>query len=144
MVSYAVLNEQNHRITELSNVLAYLIQDRAMCDSRTCCDLFFNYMENVQNHMKLVDSNLYGELLNHPSNEINNTAKNFMSGSQEIRRIVKRYNKKWCDKKSHDLSIGKQYAKFLVESDQMFSIVLDRIQDETEHLYPLSRRIKKD
>ncbi len=144
MVTYEELNEQNHKITELSNVLSYLIKDRSMCDSETCCGLFYNYMEKVTKHMQRVDSNLYSHLLKHPSTKVNNTAKNFMSGSQEIKRMLTQYSKKWCDKKNHDLNIGKKYGQFLQETDEMFEMVLVRIQNEVEHLYPLVRKIEAD
>lgn len=141
MVTYEELNEQNHKITELSNVLSYLIKDRSLCDTETCCNLFYNYMDRVNEHMKKVDSNLYGDLLKHSSREINNTARNFMSGSQEIKRIMNRYVKKWCDKKNHDLSIGGKHEEFIKETDEMFEMILKRIQDETEHLYPTIRKV---
>jgi hypothetical protein len=141
MVTYEELNEQNHKITELSNVISYLIRDRSMCDSETCCNLFFNYMERVDEHMALVDTHLYGKLLAHPMKDINNTARNFMSGSQEIKRIMNQYVKKWCNKKCHDLKVGANHEKFLHDTDEMFGMILDRVQKEVEHLYPLIRKV---
>jgi len=98
-------------------------------------------MDQVNDHIHKVDANLYGDLLKHSSTEVNNTAKNFMSGSQEIKRIMNLYVKKWCDKKNHDLSIGGKHDEFLKETDDMFEMILNRIQDETEHLYPMIRRV---
>lgn len=141
MVTYEELNTQNHKITELSNVLSFLIKDRSLCDSETCCNLFYNYMDRVNEHMHKVDSNLYADLLKHSSNDINNVAKNFMSGSQEIKRIMNRYMRKWCDKKQHDLRVGAHHENFIKETDEMFEMVLNRIQDETEHLYPMIRKV---
>ena len=89
-----------------------------------------------------VDANLYADLLKHSSSEINNTAKNFMSGSQEIKRIMNTYVKKWCNKSSHDLSIGRNHEKFIQATDEMFEMVLNRIQDETEYLYPTIRAVR--
>ncbi len=143
MITYDELNLQNHKITELSNVLAILIKDRLICDSDTCCKLFFNYMDKVNEHMHDVEANLYADLLKHSSSEINNTAKNFMSGSQEIKRIMNSYAKKWCNKKSHELSIGGQHEKFMRETDEMFEMVLTRIQDEIENLYPAIRAVSQ-
>jgi hypothetical protein len=40
MITFEELNTQNHEITELTNVLSYLLADRAMCDTDICCDLF--------------------------------------------------------------------------------------------------------
>ena len=142
MISYDQLNSQNHKITELSNVLSVLLKDRSLCDTETCCTIFYNYMDHVNDHMKNVDSNLYSGLLKHSSSEANITANNFMSGSQEIKRIMKTYVRKWCSKSKHDLSIGKgQHDAFLRETDEMFEMILNRVQDEMEHLYPMVRKI---
>lgn len=142
MLSYKELNEQNHKITELSNVLSVLIKDRSLCDTGTCCSLFYNFMDQVNDHIQKVDANLYTDLLISSSQEANNTANNFMSGSQEIKRIMNSYVKKWCNKTHHDLSIGRgQHEAFLSETDEMFEMILNRVQDEMEHLYPLVRKI---
>ena len=141
MITYDVLHSQNHQITELSNVLSYLLKDRSLCDTGTCCELFYRYMEKVTEHMDVVDTNLYGRLLTHADKAANNTAKAFMNGSVEINRIMNQYTRKWCHKKSHELSIGGDYEQFLKETDEMFDMILDRIQKETEKLYPLVREI---
>lgn len=141
MISYEELNTQNHKITELSNVLSVLIKDRSICDSETCSTIFFNYMDHVNGHMQNVDSNLYTDLLGNSSIEAKNTANNFMSGSQEIKKIMNTYARKWCDKKNHALSIGAKHDLFLKETDEMFEMILNRIQDEMEHLYPMVRSI---
>lgn len=141
MISYEELNTQNDKITELSNVLSVLIKDRSICDSETCCNIFYNYMDQVKTHMQIVDSNLYTDLLGHSSSEANNTANNFMAGSQEIKKIMNSYSKKWCDKKRHGLSIGAKHDLFLKDTDDMFEMILSRIQNEMERLYPMLRKI---
>ena len=144
MINYDSLFEQNHKITELSNILSTLIQDRSICDTDTCCKLFYDYMEQVETHIHDVDSQLYTPLLRASSNEANNIANNFMSGSQEIKRIVNRYTKKWCNKKNHGLSIGAKHDEFLSETDDMFEMILTRVQNEMEHLYPMARKITEN
>jgi len=141
VISYDELNTQNHRITELSTVLSVLLKDRALCDSETCCKLFYKYMEFVNDHMQKVDSSFYADLLKDKSHDANSTGKNFMRGSMMIKQIMASYVKKWCDKKNHGLSIGNKHDRFLTETDEMFEMILNRIQDETEHLYPMVRKI---
>ena len=143
MITYKELNEQNHRITELSNVLRYLLRDRSMCDTKTCCNLFSNYMTLVNEHIELVDKSMYSDLLASRDEKVNNVAKNFMSGSVEVKKILHKFNKQWCQSKGNitgDFKI-KDHEKFLNAMDELFDIVLDRVQDETEHLYPLVRSI---
>ncbi len=140
MITYTELNEQNHRITELSNVLRYLFKERSMCDTGSCCDLFYHYMDLVQKHIDVVDKDMYSDLLSSPDEKINNVAKNFMSGTVEIKKILKEFNRSWCKKNRTSLQI-KDHGEFLNDTDQLFDIVLQRILDETEHLYPLVRSL---
>jgi len=142
MITYDELNEQNHRITELSNVLHYLFKDRSMCDTGSCCDLFYRYVDLVKEHIETVDKEMYKDLLASSDDKVNNVAKNFMSGSIEIKKILKEFMHRWCptSKKKDSLHI-KEHAEFLKDTDELFDIVLQRIQDETEHLYPLVRSL---
>ncbi len=141
MATYKELNEQNHRITELSNVLNYLFKDRSMCDTKSCCELFNNYVALVNEHIELVDKNMYSELLSSPDQKINNVAKNFMSGSVEVKKILRKFSKDWCPAKKGSELIIKDHEKFLDATSELFDIVLQRILDETEHLYPLVRSL---
>lgn len=143
MTSYDELHTQNHKITELSNLLEHLLKERSLCDNGECCQLFTKYMQQVNQHMETVDRNLYSELLLSNDTKVNNTAKSFMEGSVEIRRIMKQYVSTWCGKDNRFAfgSKGRTYDQFIVDSQEMFSIILDRIQKETEGLYPLVRRL---
>jgi hypothetical protein len=142
MITFDELNTQNHKITELSNVLLYLFNDRSMCDTETACSLFFNYIEKVKDHLGVVD-HLYASLLTDDDEKVNNVARLFMSGEQEIKKIVTQYVKKWCNRNKHELVIS-DYDQFLEDTREIFEFVLSRIQDETENLYPLVREIRGD
>ena len=143
MITYAELHEQNHRITELTNVLNYLFQDRSMCDTGSCCELFYRYVDLVKKHIEMVDKDMYSDLLRSPDKKINNVARNFMSGSVEIKRILKDFTKRWCPAKNKDTLNIKEHALFIKETEELFDIVLQRILGETEHLYPLVRSLRK-
>ena len=143
MITYDDLHVQNHKITELTNILNLLLKDRSLCDSEITCSLFFEYVERVKQHLDVTDSSLYARLLNNGDQQVKNTASRFMGGSKEIKRIFGDYLKKWCKLRQRELVI-KQYDRFIAETDEMFQMVLDRIQDETEHLYPLIRKVTGD
>ena len=142
MITYKELNEQNHRITELSNVLHYLFRDRSMCDTGTCCELFSNYVDLVNTHIDMVDKNMYSDLLASPDIKVSNVAKNFMSGSVEVKKILREFSKQWCPVRNKAELKIKDHQAFLQSIDELFEIVLKRILDETEHLYPLVRSMK--
>jgi hypothetical protein len=141
MITYDELHSQNHTITELSNVLLYLFKERSMCDTGACCELFYRYMAKVKDHIDLVDTNMYNKLLSHDDHKIQALARNFMSGSQEIKRIMQDYTKAWCPRKRGDTLAIKDHEHFLKDSEEMFELVLQRIQMETEKLYPLIREL---
>jgi len=138
MITFEDLNNQNQKISELSKVLSALIQERDVCDTQITCDLFFDYVDKVKEHLDIEERELYKELLTHSDSNVKNTANKFLSSSSEIKRLLKQYVKRWC--KSKTLRIG-DHASFIKESDEMFTIVLDRIVDETEHLYPILRNV---
>ena len=140
MITYKELYEQIHQITEISNVFLYLIENRKMCDSKITCDLFFDYVEKVKEHLEVEDKSLYTVILKGGDDHARNTADNFLSGSKEIKRIFQSYLKKWSSKNKHQLVIN-NYEEFIQETRGMFELVLNRFQDETEQLYPLARKI---
>lgn len=143
MVAFAQLHAQNHKITELSNVFLYLVKERSMCDTEVACDVFFNLINLVKEHMEHVDREICGQLISNPDNKVKNTANRFLSGSTEIKRIFNSYVKQWCSHQSRSLKID-DYAAFLQDTEQMFALVMDRIQRETEHLYPLTRKLGEE
>jgi hypothetical protein len=113
-----------------------------MCDTDSCCNLFKNYVSLVQEHIDTIDKNMYTDLLKSGDEKAGNVVRNFMSGSVEVKRILNKFNKEWCPVKANSQLKIKDYDKFLEDTDELFDIVLNRIQDETEHLYPLSRNLK--
>ena len=141
MVTFEQLNVQNDKITELSNVLVQLIPERSMCDNPVTEELFFRYVDHVRTHLDIEDKNLYANLLTHKNQSIKNTASLFLSGSGEIKRVFEQYLRKWCN--HQELRI-KNHDEFVKETEDMFRLVLNRIEDETEHLYPLLREIRGD
>ncbi len=140
MISFEELTQQNHKIAELSKVLSHIIKDREICDTDVTCDLFFDFVSRVQEHLNIEDREIYQALLTHNESRINNTASRFLSGSAEIKRVFKQYLKRWCHN-NKSLRI-KDHALFVQETNDMFNLVLQRIQDETEHLYPMVKEVE--
>ena len=123
-----------HNITELSNAISLLISDRQMCDSSVTCELFYRYIDAVNHHLKHTESGMFAKLLVDSDEQESKILDNFMDGSHEIKLIFRNYTKKWC--KNNQIRI-KDYDEFVTESSEMFDMVLRRLQDETENLYPI-------
>lgn len=141
MVTFDNLHAQIHDITEKNNVFRYLIQDRLMCDTRIARDIFSGYVNLVREHMEQVDRDLCSRLLSHEVQTVRNTADRFLSGSSEIKRIFADYLRQYCSDRRNELRI-RDYPAFVTDTNEMFDLVLDRIQRETEHLYPLIRSLE--
>ena len=142
MVNFAKCHEQIHKITEMSNVFLYIIQERDLCDTDCARRLFFEYIDAVRNHMETVDKRFCGRLIQSQDRNMANTADRFLSGSATIKRIFASYRKDWCDERKRELKIA-DHAAFVRDTNQMFGLVLDRIQRETESLYPLIRELEE-
>lgn len=143
MITYEKLNLQNHKITELTNILKLLLRDRILCDADTTHELVLRYMDLVQMHIHDTEADVYTVLLSKGDQQARNAANSFMSGSKEIKRIYKSYLKRWCKKDTCALVI-KDFDRFQSDTDELFEKVLDRIQAETEQLYPLVRKVTGD
>jgi succinate dehydrogenase flavin-adding protein (antitoxin of CptAB toxin-antitoxin module) len=143
MITFDKLNAQNDRITELTNVLSTLLADRFLCDSSITCDLFYQYVEEVKKHLEITDRKLYSQLLTSGDSQAMTVVNRFMGGSKEIKRIFAAFLKKWCDQKHKSLKVA-NFEEFSEATDEMFGMVLERIQDEVEHLYPLLREVRGD
>ena len=140
MIPFNDLHRQNHDIAELSKVLSVLISDREICDTTITCDLFERYTDKVRTHLDMEDKTLYSNLLAHPDKDHNATANRFLNGSREIKRIFKAYTDKWCSKGLHIYN----HDTFLAETLEIFRLIRERSQAETEELYPLARKVEEE
>ena len=122
MVSINELHEQNHQIAELSKILSYLFQDREMCDAEVTCELFERYRDKFFAHTSN-NRGIYSKLLSNSENDA--TAYRFMEGEKELKRIFNQYQAKWC---KNGLRIS-DHIQFLIETEGMFKLVRQRIQD---------------
>jgi len=143
MITLEELRQEVHEITDVSNVFLYLIENRKMCDSKITCNLFFDYVEKVKCHLDVHDTKIYALILKEGDDKGRELAENFLSGSIEIKRIFQDYLKKWSRKGSKKLYLS-DHDEFVRETREIFGMVLNRIQHETEQLYPLVSQLDKN
>ena len=142
MVTFETINHNNHKILERINIIAYMIQDRTICDSDVTCDLFFDLMDRIKSQMDLEERELYKGMLTHNDSLVKTTADNFLSGAAEIRRVYKHYIKRWChhNNKHNSLRI-KNHKQFIAETNDFLDLIQMRIIDKTEKFYPVVRSV---
>ena len=139
----AVIDEihiHNQRLIELSNVLTYLLRERAMCETETACALLFDALGKIDEHMKMVDHLCQGLLVD-KEQKAHNMAESFISGERGLKRIIAQYKKTWCTNNGQDHWVS-DHEQFTRDTEELFATVLSRIQDENEHLYPHARKGK--
>jgi hypothetical protein len=108
-----------------------------MCDTETANSLFCETLNKIDEHMSMVD-HLYATLLNQKNENAQRTAEMFMSGEVELKRIIAEYKKAWFARSRPELRVG-DHPQFIKDTEELFEIVLSRIEDETEKLYPMLR-----
>lgn len=141
MIDLNTLHEQNHKITELSNVFVHLAHDRALCDTDTACRLFFDYGKRLREHLEQVDQLVKRHLLTDTDPRTVNLARKLVADSGLLRFNCGEYLKRWSEAGKERFRIADHEA-FVTETEELFALVLDRIQRETEYLYPLLRRMQ--
>jgi hypothetical protein len=125
-------------ISERTKIISYMIQDRAICDTDVTCDLFFDLMDKIKEHMDVEERELYKSMLTHSDPKIKVVADKFLSGAAGLKRIYKQYKKRWCHNKSLRI---KDHEQFVAETNELFEMIQDRIIDETEKFYPVVRSV---
>ena len=97
------------------------------------------FQDMVKEHLDLEERELYQSMLLHSDQRVRQTANKFLSGSGEIKRVFGQYLKQWS--RSHELRIN-DYERFTKDTREMIQLVLNRIEDEVEHLYPTVREVQ--
>ena len=133
MIPLDTLKQQHEEICELINVLSLLVPDERARKSRIVENLFSELAKMVGEHLMLEDATLYKELLVHQDSSIQRTARNFLSGSHELKRLFSDYMKYACRSGSKQ----KDCEAFVKETGEVFSLLENRITMEENRFYPL-------
>ena len=136
MIPLEKLKQQHEEIKELINILSLLIPDEKARKSRIVQGLLKDLAQKVGEHLALEDDTLYKELLVHPDDQLQRTARNFLSGSHELRRLFTEYVRHACKpgSKRHECE------EFVKESQDLFEMLEQRISIEESKFYPLAER----
>ena len=130
MIPLDTLKQQHQEIDELINVLSLLIPDEKARKSHIVEGLLKDLAKKVGDHLALEDDTLYKELLVHPDPELQRTARNFLSGSHELRRLFTDYVQHACKPNSK----SKECEAFVKESQDLFEMLEKRIKFEEEQI----------
>ena len=126
MIPIEELKQQHTDIGELMSVLSLLVPDETARKTRIVEGLFSDLAKKVNDHLLLEDGTLYKELLVHQNPAIQRTARNFLSGSHELRRLFSQYIRHACRQGSKE----KDCAAFVKDTEEVFGLLQERIRIE--------------
>ena len=132
MIPVEELRKENDEIKDLSNVLSNLVSDQSLRTNAVFCELLNRFREKLDEHLKHEARSIYPELLNHDDKNIKMVAKDFVSNTHELERILTKYVKRWC----HCINTD-NHEEFESETIEIFRLINDRIQMEEKHLFPI-------
>ena len=141
MTTYTHITNQHQQIKELTYILKLLIADQSFAKMNTTCSLFFKYSTKVEEYFRTIETSVYKHMLIHSDENVKKIAYRFMAGSCGIKRIFNQYRQKWCHNKTLRV---RNHASFAEESEDIFGLILQRINDEARHLYPVIKEISNE
>ena len=134
MIPIDEMKKQHADICELMNVLSILVPREEVRSTRVVQDLFSSLAGKVKEHITLEEGTLYKELLVHEDDELQRVARNFLSGSHELKRFFADYLRRSSKRGLAD----KDCAVFLKETEEIFGALKKRIEVEENKFYPLA------
>ena len=132
MTAVEELRQENNAIKDLSDVLSVLISSHTLRTNAIFCELLDRFRNKLDEHLKHEARSIYPELLNHDDANIKQVAKDFVSNTHELERILSKYVKKWCQNINSE-----NHEEFENETQEIFHLINDRIQMEEKHLFPV-------
>ncbi len=126
-------DDHDHLEKLTSEIYPYLNVKDVLNDSRTIKSLIDDLISALDIHLAVEDKSLYPLLLNHTSQEIENTVKSFIDEMGEIRQTVLLYRKKWTSISK----IQEDPNKFIGETSIILEALITRMRRENLELFAL-------
>ncbi|MCW8829963.1 MAG: hemerythrin domain-containing protein [Gammaproteobacteria bacterium] len=130
MISVEELRAENNEIKDLSEVLSNLVAQASLQTNAVFCELLERFQNKLDEHLKHEARSIYPELLNHDDKNIKQTARDFISNTHELERILSKYTKRWCKHVNKE-----KHEEFKNETMAVFNLINERIQMEEAHLF---------
>jgi len=132
MVPVNEFREENQEISNLCDVLCTLLGNEKVVTNPIVCELFERFHKQLSAHLEHEDRSAYGDLLRHHGDAATKLASEFLENTHELKKIVKRHNKKWCNG-----SEEKDIPAFIKETNELFKLVDQRLGLEENKLFPI-------
>lgn len=136
MIPIEKLKEQHDEILEVAEVFLALMHDEKARQTSVAREIFQRLADMVKSHFELEERTLYAELMNHPDKDIKNTTWRFLGGAPHLKKYFADYVKHCC-LWGEGRADEEACEKFVRETDEVFSLLRERIEVENQVFYPL-------
>ena len=134
MVMTEVYRDQHKALLEIAAKISSLLEpDHVEKNADTIRDLLVQLTSELKVHLKMEDDYLYPSLLDHPDNEIKRLARKFSDEMGKLRHEYEKYIEKW--RASQFIAVKAE--QFIAETQEIFSVLHNRIEREDNELFPL-------
>lgn len=134
MTDIARLQEENHQLLALCDVLDVLLAQLPLRTNPITCELLGRLHEKLSIHLCHEDRDAYQRLLAGDT-EAKTVASQFISNTHELNRILERHGTRWCARTApHD---SETYA---AETRDILRMLRRRIELEETRLFPVVAR----
>lgn len=133
MYTLSELKKQNQEISDLIEVINVLIRDKQLISNPVVCDLITRFNEKVWMHLVFEENSIYSEMIRHHNPQINQLVDQFHESARDIRRDFSGYMKQWCQVSGAD----HHKQAFCEQTEAILDKVRDRIQFESQHMFPI-------
>ena len=133
MYTLEELQEQNHEISALCDVLAVLLERPELRSNTFVCELLKRFREKVWLHLVFEDNPVYSELARHPDPAFSATAQAFHDSARAIRTRFAHYVRHACEPARDTGSAERD----LREAREIIALIRERLAYESEQVFPL-------
>jgi len=135
MIPIAELERQHQEISEMMTVLSILINDERTRKAKVIERLLRDLGDRIVEHLALEDATLYKELLVNENHDVQRVARDFLSGSNQLKHAFMKYIKGACGPHAED----EECIAFARETEEVFGVLRERMKKEEKRFYPLAQ-----
>ncbi len=133
MVVIDELKKENQEIVDLAMVLSTLVDHAELRSNPVFCEMLQRFMDRIHAHLSHEARSVYSDLLSDQDKGSNDVASRFISNAHALNKIINGYTKRWCAA----IPTNEDHQEFVDETQKVFSLLNERINLESKHLFPM-------
>lgn len=127
-------DQQDDLISRSDEISKQLVEAYLKNDASLVRDMISSLLVKIEIHLTVEEKALYPQLINSGNDKVSVVAKHFQKDGKNLAHLVTNYEGNW----KSALAISENPKKFIEETHQLLSLLSERIQKESNHLYKLA------